>query len=223
MTLYRRLSLLAVTAVLAISALAETGSRWYGSIHIGNRVQYYSGKPHEQVDNCVEISMISTNNQELVITIDEDGFHSPNHPVFFLSYNLTTSQGEPELEVEQDIPAGGFLTYSLFSQTFHQLLNSVVSSGKSVNVFLVNPISPSLSQNFLLSPYGRTVTAIPVSPGGVIQSNNGMTFFQQGSPLNWNYYMSATQTTQNIQQMFSIYHFFPESTPLVNAFGGGHA
>ena len=191
---------------------------------MGTHYQLYSAVFQE--DDFTQIELINANNQSIFIMLDELDNGDPNPVTAYIQYYhlnqngvLTSLLEEEGFSVSRYSPL--IPLYFLLSQSFHQLLNQIILSGKPMSVHLLNPLSPDNSAPFHLMP-GQTdnictVVAHPINSEGLIQYTNSAMLFHHTNQFNWNYYINQNLISSEARLLFYQHKLFELGNTIIAA------
>lgn len=186
---------------------------------MGARYQLYSASFQERCGvTLTQIELVNANNQPIFIGLDEDDSGDPNPIEPVIEYSQLNENGIQQHLLNDEgshhivVHSGRYPVYYLLSHSFHRLLNRIVFTGKSINVHLINPLSPDNNAVFHLTVHqtGRfyTVTANPINSEGQIQYTNNAMIFHQVNGFNWNYYIAPNLITTVARMLFFQHRLF---------------
>ena len=201
---------------------------WQGFILMGSRYQLYTATFQERCGVILtQIELVNANNQSIFIGLDEDDSGDPNPPDPVIEYSQLNSNGIQQHFLNDEdchhivMHHGSFPVYYLLSHSFHQLLNRIIFTGKSINVHLINPLSPDNNADFhlTLNQTGNsyTVAANPINSEGQIQYANNAMLFHHVDGLNWGYYIAPTLIAAASRLLFFQHRLFEMGNTFVAA------
>ena len=194
---------------------------------MGSRYQPYTAYLREQFGvTFTQVELANSENQPVVIGLDEEESGDPGPATLVIEYSQFNQHGVQENFLDEgahqfSVYPGQFPVYYLLSQSFHQLLNRIIFSGKPVNAHLINPLSPDSSAPFHLqlnrTGHIYTVTAFPINDQGLIQFTNSTMLFHHAGGLNWSYNIDQQLITLEARLLFYRLGLFKLSRTRITA------